>query len=169
MASFSLDQILHRARGLCAETGVDPDQPGPDGKPEWFRFIGAARDSLRRDQHAQDPLAFLKKIEMGERAREAIIDRAAVAPESSDPLEKLQALYQQAMESADARARDANQSSTNDLAPALEEAGPAQPISPPHSDPLEALKALEVMGTDAMTRDDPGDPSAPEDPQVGGR
>jgi hypothetical protein len=163
MGSFSLDAILHKARALCEAAGVDPDRPAQDGRPEWFRFIGDARASLRSEQHAQDPLALLKAIEEETRAAETPVAAVATAPESVDPLETLEALYEQEMGGASAPpvqppAQDAPPGGvrgSDGLAPELSEPAHAIVFSRRRSDPLEELKALEALGMDATRRDDP--------------
>jgi hypothetical protein len=153
MGSFSIDDILRRARALSLEAGVDPDQPGADGKPEWFRFILAARESLRHDQRAQDPLALLREIEKNDHAAEAAIAESTASAESLDPLETLRALYEKETASVahalpDLTSTD-HAASRHDVTPEVRQEG-ASIAGVPHADPLEALRQWEEreMGAD---------------------
>jgi hypothetical protein len=161
MGSISLDAILHRARALCEAAGVDPDQPGADGKPEWFRFLAQARASLRRDQQAQDPLELLRAIDAGDSAPEAVETRA---PESFDPLEKLQALYEAEMGGG---ARASSQQDQHVTLPEPKDFGRDSDDARTHgreqTDPLAELKALEAA--QAARRPDP--PDEDDDPRFG--
>jgi hypothetical protein len=160
MQSLSLDAILHRARALCEAAGIDPDQPGPDGKPEWFRFLGQARGSLRRDRQAQDPLALLRAIDTGDSAPEAVETRA---PESVDPLEKLKALYEAEMGDG---ARASLQQNQHESSPEPTDSGlrgDARTASRENTDPLAELKALEAA--QAAWRPEP--PEEDDDPRFG--
>ncbi|WP_281799710.1 hypothetical protein [Methylocystis echinoides] len=158
MQSLSLDAILHRARALCEAAGIDPDQPGPDGKPEWFRFLGQARATLRRDRQSQDPLELLRAIDAGDSVPEAVETRA---PESVDPLEKLQALYEAEM--GDGARTSLEQTQHESLAEPKDFGfrGDARTASREKTDPLAELKALEA----AQSAWRPEPPDEDDDPR----
>ena len=176
MSSLSLDKILHRARALCVDAGLDPDRPALDGKPEWLRFIAEARASLRRDQEAQDPLELLKAIDNCELARETDVAHPRNDPETVDPLQKLEALYEKEMREERARAKQAELdvpqqelSASNDFTGGS--GNRAASLISDRTDPLEALKALEATGSPQIRSDDadpelalPSDDHVSDDP-----
>lgn len=160
MSSVSLDEILRRARALCVSAGVDPDQPAHDGRPEWFRFFGQARASLRRDRQAQDPLELLKALDAGALPGGADAAQGGSARESFDPLARLQELYEKERGQQQARATHRTHASSyelgapDDLKRAVDTIAPTRAAGRAPSDPLEELKAIETIGGAETTGDE---------------
>lgn len=161
METLSLDAILRRARALCLEAGLDPDQPAQDGRPEWLGFISEARASLRRDLQTQDPLKLLQSIYVGEQAREQDTARLAPPHETADPLAKLERLYREEMHEGFERANLPPQRA--EAGNALQdgfaldfEAAPTRGAARASADPLETLRVLEAATRDLQedSRDD---------------
>jgi hypothetical protein len=163
MQSHSLDLVLQRARALCEAAGIDPDQPGADGKPEWFRFLAQARVTLRRDEQSQDPLALLKALDSQDKLPER---RETAAPETFDPLERLQALYEaemggRAWPSPHQDVREAPAENSHLPGPSGRELTPRRE----QTDPIAELKALEAA--EAARRGNSAPADEEDDPRFG--
>jgi hypothetical protein len=149
MGSLSLDAILQRARSLCLDAGLDPDRAAQDGRPEWLRFIGQARSSLRQDLQTQDPLELLDRAYGDEHARKARIASLAPPRETADPLEKLERLYRDEMHGvskpASSPAHHADNGEPN-WQTGLAGDAVLRPthVVPEEVDPLEMLRVLEA-------------------------
>ncbi|CAJ0888257.1 hypothetical protein AMST5_03862 [freshwater sediment metagenome] len=170
METLSLDSILRRARALCLDAGLDPDRPGQDGRPEWLRFIGEARSSLRQDLQTKDPLKLLESTYCVEQVREQEFARLAPSDETTDPLEKLERLYKEEMHEDFKRANPpANHAEDGEpilqdhLAPNFD-AAPTRVAAREAPDPLETLRALEAATRDLTETSPDSAASALRDP-----
>jgi hypothetical protein len=144
MPEIKLEKILITARELCVAAGVDPDQIGEHGKPEWLRFAEAARGLLRERATATDPLALLDMLYQQDHDNRQELALSQATEEAVDPLARLSELYEREMgeQSLDPLASPAGQETLSKFSSA-----PPEPVRDAHPplprDPFADLKAQE--------------------------